>query len=359
MKRIVITGVIGWDTTAQGVRDELKNAKGEDVEFEISTPGGFVSQGLEIYNLVKNHDGATIACITGYAMSMGSYIAMAADKRVAEENAVMMIHNAHGGIYGDHNELLKYGAFVKQLSGVLAGAYARVSGAALPDIAKMMDDTTYLTGQALLDSGLVDELKGDGTDDQSALAGAQEVYTGMVAALAKDAEAVYADTSRAMAMVDEGGAKKVKKRKKEPAGVAGTQQTEVQQMNLQELLAANPAAKAEHEAALAEATAKGEQAVQKKIDQVAAYLGSDTYPKVIGVTALKVLKGEGELGTLLGAVAVVDAMREETATAAAAVATTAAGETVAQQQQTREAGALVSSDADLDAEVARFNKEVR
>ena len=158
MKAITISGVIGWDTTAADLRTALKDANGEEVEITISSPGGFVSDGLEMFNLIRNYPGGTTARLSGYAMSMASYIPLAANRIIAEDNAIYMIHNVRGGVFGDHNEIIKYGSTCKGMSRLIAKAYAKRTHKHIDEVEKMMDVETYLFGDEMTEHGFVDEI---------------------------------------------------------------------------------------------------------------------------------------------------------------------------------------------------------
>lgn len=352
MKKIAICGVIGWDCTPSGLREALREANGEEVELEVSSPGGYIAPGLEMFNLIRNYAGEINVRITGYAMSMASYIPLAVKARMnpgkirAEDNAVYMIHNARGGAWGDHNDVLGYGAYLKGLSSVIAKQYVKRTGKPLEEITAMMDKETFLFGEEMIEHGFVDEIieTAEEKDPETARATAQAAFTDAFARMNADQEQARADWQRAAALLEE-----------PPAAAAGITPREVQQMTLNELLAKDPAAKAEHDALVAAARTEGETAVRATIDKVAPYLSNDKYPKVIGQTAVKVLKGEGSMIELTASVAAVDAVREVAATAAAATETTATGETPAQTPAAvRQPGEAISSQEDLDAEIARM-----
>jgi ClpP class serine protease len=145
-----------------------------------------------------------------------------------------------------------------------------------------------------------------------------------------------------------------------PPAKAGTTKEEAQQMTLSELLAANPAAKADYTANLAAARAEGETAgivaMTAKIEKVTPFLISKDYGDAVKKTAVAVLKGEQTTANFDAVVSAVDAVREENALAAATKETDATKETPGQQHKTREPGAIVSTDADLMAEIARMQK---
>jgi len=168
MTIIPISGVIGWDVTGQQVREALAAAKGDAVEIQLSSVGGFVFDGLEIFNLIKNYDGQKTARLMGVAASMGSYIPLAADKIIAEGNAVMMIHNAWGMGMGSAEDLRAEATVLDGLSAILADAYVKKTGKSAEEIKALMDAETWFFGQEMVDAGFVDEIVG--TPDQNAKA---------------------------------------------------------------------------------------------------------------------------------------------------------------------------------------------
>lgn len=357
MKKIALCGVVGWDCTPAALREALREANGEDVELEVSSPGGYIAPGLEMFNLIRNYAGNINVRITGYAMSMASYLPLAVKSRpnpgriVAEDNAVYMIHNARGGAWGDHNDILGYGAYLKGLSGVIAKQYVRHTGKSLEDVQSMMDKETFFFGDEMVEHGFVDEIIATDKDDDkdTALATARAAFSDTMARLSADQEQARADWQRAAAILPE--------HEIQPPAAAGKPKEEVQQMALKDLLAANPAAQAEFDREMAGARAEGEKAVRATIDKVAPFLSSNQYPRVIGETALKVLKGEESMVTLTASVAAVDAVRESAAAAAAASETGATGATPPQQPTgVKETGAPVATAEDLEAEIARFQE---
>ncbi|MEJ2043708.1 MAG: Clp protease ClpP [Reinekea sp.] len=157
-KIISISGEIGWDVYPNDIRNQIKEAKGEDIVFEISSPGGYVYDGLEIFNMIKNYEGNTTAKIVGMAASMASYIPLAADRVIAESNAIYMIHNARAYAYGDQNALTKTANILTGLSNLLASRYIAKTGKNKKEIKSLMDAETYFFGNEILEAGFVDEM---------------------------------------------------------------------------------------------------------------------------------------------------------------------------------------------------------
>ena len=187
MTPIDITGIIGVDTTAEQVRAALAGA--QDAKLRIHSPGGDVTDGLDIYNAVRAHKRAgyrVTAQITGLAASMASAIAMAADELAVEDNAVLMIHNPATFAWGDYREMSKTGAILDGLARVLANAYVAKTGQDPAAIRAQMDAETWLFGDEIAAAGFADRVipAGEGEEDATAArALAMTRYTEMQATL--------------------------------------------------------------------------------------------------------------------------------------------------------------------------------
>lgn len=81
----------GWGITAQQFSEDLK-APGDisHITLNIHSPGGDVFDGIAIYNLLSKYPAKITVHIDGLAASMASVIAMAGDRIVMPENAIMM-----------------------------------------------------------------------------------------------------------------------------------------------------------------------------------------------------------------------------------------------------------------------------
>jgi ATP-dependent protease ClpP protease subunit len=217
MKIIPISGVIGWDVSPKEIRAALEAAAGEQVEVQISSPGGLALEAFEIYNLIRNYKGPKNARLMGEAASAASYIAMAADKVIGEENVVFMIHNAQGGAMGDHNTMRKAGSILEGLSGILAQAYARKSGKPIEEIQSIMDEQGWYFGQEAMDAGFVDEIVPAPADAQKDKAAAMALARAKVQACRK----IIGEVETAETLEQAAAMLPVAKKPVEPAGVAG------------------------------------------------------------------------------------------------------------------------------------------
>ncbi len=95
-------------TSAEYIRKAIEKAgEIEGIELYINSLGGYVDEGVSIYNLLKRQSVPVTAYIDGMACSIASVVAMAADKIVMPSNTTMMIHHAIGGCYGQSYPFLR------------------------------------------------------------------------------------------------------------------------------------------------------------------------------------------------------------------------------------------------------------
>lgn len=202
---IVLSGDIGIEITAQGVRSELEKARGTDVDLFINSRGGLVFAGIELFNIIRNYSGKTTSIITGIAASMGSYVALAANSIKAHDNATFMIHNAVSLVLGDHNDMRKRADALEGMSNILARVYVAKTGKALNSIKALMDNETFMFGNEMREAGFVDEIidaPEDGErDKESAIIVARASVESCLSKL-RNSEAANNDLERAIAYID-------------------------------------------------------------------------------------------------------------------------------------------------------------
>jgi ATP-dependent protease ClpP protease subunit len=284
-KKIKISGEIGWDYTPQTIVDDLRAAKGEDIDVEIATPGGDVFAGIEIYNALRDYKrdnpGAQVMMIAkGLVASMGSYIFMApADLRTAEDNAVFMVHNPWAFAIGDYREMAKTGDFLAGLAALMSDAYAATTGKKRSEVQALMDAETWLFGDEIKTAGFADEMIPSPEPDKApaedkkkkALAAARLRFGAMVAEGQKRADA-KANAQKAAAMLSSLPGQSGQSNIQPPAG----EHKEETVKSISEFLAQGPEAKAEVDtlkADAAKAAVAAERVRVKALDDARAKYG--------------------------------------------------------------------------------------
>ena len=114
---IYIYGVIGgidWDTweeinTAAKFTEEFNEleAEADTIHVRINSPGGYVFEGLAIYNALYASSKKIITYNDGLCASMAALILLAGDEIHAFSNSLLMIHNSSSGYWGNKKEVEK------------------------------------------------------------------------------------------------------------------------------------------------------------------------------------------------------------------------------------------------------------
>ena len=151
--------VIRSETSAKTFREELgKYPSVSQINLYINSYGGSVFEGTAIYNQLKRHPAHKTAYIDGFACSIASVIAMAADEVVMPKNALMMIHNMWMVAMGNAAELRKAADDLDTVNAAGRQAYLIKAGDKLDEsrLTQMMDAETWLTAEQCLEYGLAD-----------------------------------------------------------------------------------------------------------------------------------------------------------------------------------------------------------
>jgi len=159
---LAIDGEIGyWGITAREVRESVESLGDvADLDVTINSPGGNIGEGIAIYNLLKKHPANVHISIEGYALSMGSVIAMAGDTVSMADNSLFMIHNTFGGAFGDADTLRKEAEVLDLHKEALINTYLARPQVALDRDAiwQAMQDETWYTAEMARDAGFVDQV---------------------------------------------------------------------------------------------------------------------------------------------------------------------------------------------------------
>lgn len=150
----------GDEVTPKQFKADL-DALGDVAELDIyiNSGGGDVFAGFAIYNMLKRHAAKKTVYVDGLAASIASVIAMAGDKIIMPENAMLMIHNAWTIAMGNKAKLRKIADEMDKIDGSLAGIYTARTGKPEADIVALLDAETWFTAQEAVDAGLADEIE--------------------------------------------------------------------------------------------------------------------------------------------------------------------------------------------------------
>lgn len=161
---VTIFDVIGEDfwtgggVTAKKVSAQLRAIGDRPVEVQINSPGGDMFEGLAIYNVLREHPQEITIKVMGMAASAASIIAMAGDEIQIGAASFIMIHNAWVLAMGNRHDMRETADFLEPFDQAMVDVYAARTGQDTKDIAKWMDDETFMSGSTAIERGFADAL---------------------------------------------------------------------------------------------------------------------------------------------------------------------------------------------------------
>ena len=153
MKRIAIAGEI-WDENPdlQIIIDAIDS--GEDIELIISSYGGDLDHALAVYKLLKPVSEKITAKVIGKVASAATVILLSANKRIADQDAELLIHFPSTELRGTADELEETAMELRKYEGRLKEIYSSVAGAET-----LLKEERWLTAKEALDAGLITEIE--------------------------------------------------------------------------------------------------------------------------------------------------------------------------------------------------------
>ena len=165
----------GWfGTSAVEVRQALAGAGDLDrLTVRLNSPGGEVSEGMTIHNMLADHPADVEIVVDGMAASIASIIAMAGDKIVMNRGAEMMIHKSWMVTIGDADFMVKQADMLARNDRQMAAIYAARAGGDSEQWLEAMAEETWYFGAEAVEAGLADESAPLKTKNDSGSASAQ------------------------------------------------------------------------------------------------------------------------------------------------------------------------------------------
>jgi ATP-dependent Clp protease protease subunit len=128
------------------------------LNIRINSPGGDVFEGNAIKTQLEQHPAVKNVFIDGLAASAASYIAMAGNTIEISNNAMLMIHNASGGVLGNAVDMRKMADLLEKLDGNIADMYARRTKQPVEAIRDWINAETWFTAAEAITNGFADSM---------------------------------------------------------------------------------------------------------------------------------------------------------------------------------------------------------
>lgn len=165
MKTFNLFGTIVGDESYKWAKEDVTPADfkafldsvpdGEEIKVQVNSPGGHVTAGLAIANMIKAKAASVTVSVLGIAASMASVIAAAAGKCEMAAGSFIMIHEPWGIALGSASELRKEADVLDSMKTAIIGFYASLfPGKSSDEIDALVKDETWIRGDQIEEYGL-------------------------------------------------------------------------------------------------------------------------------------------------------------------------------------------------------------
>ena len=170
---IEIDGYIGFDwsqpgdkqNTKERMKSELKtiaDIKADRIVVNINSPGGDISHGLSIHDLLAANRAEIVTNVTGMSASAATVIAQAGDIRKISDNALYLVHETWTFAMGNSKDFEAVIDDLKKVNDRILNLYTKRAGKTEKNIAELMNENNgkgkWLSGAEAKEYGLVDEV---------------------------------------------------------------------------------------------------------------------------------------------------------------------------------------------------------
>lgn len=162
--RIIWVGTDVNDAMAADICAKLLLLSAEDSEKDIymyiNSPGGSVTAGLSIYDIMQLVPNDVVTIATGMAASMGQFLLSAGTqgKRYITPNARVLLHQPLGGFGGTATDIRIQAELINDMKIRLATITAKNTGKPLEQIIEDGDRDNWFSAEEALEYGFVDHI---------------------------------------------------------------------------------------------------------------------------------------------------------------------------------------------------------
>lgn len=144
------------------IQKELLFLSGEDETKEITMyingPGGVISDGLGLIDIIKSIKAPVNTVCVGLAASMSALIFINGDRRYMLPNSQLMLHQPLGGAFGQASDIELLSAQILKTKANIHQVIANSSALDVKKIEKLTDRDCYIDANTALKYKLADEI---------------------------------------------------------------------------------------------------------------------------------------------------------------------------------------------------------
>ncbi len=161
MNTLLIYSEIGgmWGISSNEVAEFLQANQDQDVEIRINSPGGSVTEGIAIYNLLRSHNGSVSVVVDSLCASIATIIALGGNSLSMNLGSLFMIHNPWVIMGGESEDLRKEADVLDTIKEQIINIYMTKFNGSRDEIIAIMDDETWLTDTETMKFGFADMIE--------------------------------------------------------------------------------------------------------------------------------------------------------------------------------------------------------
>lgn len=167
--KVFVTGEINEGTVVEVQNDiELcKNAGVKQITFCINSPGGSVSDGMALYDIVSALGNIeTVAEIQGLCASAATYLPLACDKITMTASSDMMLHEPEGGFYGTVTTATADLEYFVALRDRIIALYCSRTGLEPGEVEDILGAAKFMNAKRCKELNLIDEIIGEAVEEE-------------------------------------------------------------------------------------------------------------------------------------------------------------------------------------------------
>ena len=168
--RIVFLGVEVDDAIANEICGKLlllaATDPRRDIQLYINSPGGSVTAGFAIYDVMRYVSPDIVTVGIGFAASMAQFLLSSGTpgKRFVLPNTRVVMHQPHGGFGGTSSDIQTQAALINDMKKRLAEITAAQTGKSVEQVNADGDRDRWFTAEEALAYGFVDHIRESASD---------------------------------------------------------------------------------------------------------------------------------------------------------------------------------------------------
>lgn len=194
------------EVSGLSIANEIKDLDVDTINVHINSCGGYTSEGLAIYNTLKNHPAKVVTYCDGFACSAASIVFMAGNERIMGVASALMVHNAWSTAEGNAAQMRQQADTLEKISQAAGNAYAEKVTISREELDALLDgdnhEGTWLLPDEAVNAGFATSIS---SEQESSIANqsAMGVILQKVTAKPKGAAQAALDTEKVASSVVE------------------------------------------------------------------------------------------------------------------------------------------------------------